>query len=202
MTYSPIIDLPDGRRLVRVTAALDAAGLVPPMPNATDYHFARGTAVHEAVRLDAAGRLDAKSVHPDVAPYLESWRAFQRATRAVTVIAEREVRHESAGYAGRLDAVMVLGSNLALVDFKCGAPADWHRIQTALYFLALRTEAVMRPTHRGAIYLHGDGRIATFAPHPSPADFADGLRAVQKARAVLLTSRPISVKSPPAEESS
>jgi hypothetical protein len=159
--------------VLRVTEAIAACGLVD-TTWMTDLGRDRGSAVHLATALDDAGDLDETSVHEMVAPYLESWRRFRRETGIKIVATELEVRHDAMRYVGHLDRIVRWPARpeaLCVLDLKTGAPARWHAIQTALYALAYASKQGSPTPERGAVYLHDDGRAATYRPHRSRRDY-------------------------------
>src|SRR3954452_7906298 len=64
-----------GRRLISVTQAIQAAGLIR-SEWYTEAARQRGRAVHLAIHFDAQRDLDESSVSPLVRPYLEAARSF------------------------------------------------------------------------------------------------------------------------------
>lgn len=158
--------------MLRVTEAIELAGLSD-TTWLTPEAAARGTAVHAAIALDIADNLDESSVHPVVAPYIESWRRYRRESGIVVIESELEVRHETMGYAGRLDLIGQLpGFALpSILDFKTGGRADWHPIQSAGYALARQAMVGGATPLRGALYLKDDGAAAVYVQHPHRNDF-------------------------------
>ena len=98
---------------------------------------ALGTAVHKACELDAAGRLDEASVHPEVRPGLDGYRAFVRETQHKAIASEHRLLHPAWGYVGHLDRVGTLGRlPTVLIDWKFTDHPDlWAaRFQLAAYW--------------------------------------------------------------------
>lgn len=185
--YQPVVVMPDGRKFVRVTGALRAAGVIPTMHGATDYHADRGTAVHKTIELAIKGTLDESSVHPDVAPFLASWRKFNEATNAEWLETEVEVVSHDDGFCGRIDAIARINNVTTLIDFKSGGQAEWHRLQTALYWIgAFESKLDPIPSRRAVLYLHDDGSCATFVQHNSVLDLHRALTALNDGKKVLL----------------
>lgn len=134
----------------------------------------RGRAVHAAINLDEQHLLDEASVHPQVAPRLASWRAWRKAAGLVFERGEFEV--VGVGYVGHPDVVGLINGQRWLLDIKGGAPAPWHRLQTALYAAALGEHV-----RRGAVYVTADGSMATLHEHRDRTDYATAAACVQVA---------------------
>ena len=166
--------------MLRVTRALELAGLVD-TEWCTDAGLKRGTAVHEAVRLDIKKDLDEASLHPEVAPRLESWRAYLRESGAIVEASELEVVHAPMLYAGRLDLLLWIKKpsdnefKLYVVDLKCGPEAPSHRIQLAAYAMAWAAvwgHLYGQPAPRRAgLYLQPDGKAARSVEFDDRRDF-------------------------------
>lgn len=150
---------------LHVTDAIKIAGMSPSMEFVPASALMRGRAVHRAIELIEAGRLDADSVHPEVAPRLASWLTWRRA--AGLVVLQTELRIKGNGYVGTLDILGEMQGRRYVLDVKGGAPEPWHAIQTALYAMGVGPDV-----RRGAVYLDALGGIASFVPHQNPADFA------------------------------
>lgn len=161
--------------MLRVTAIIKEAGLSPGFEFVTQHGLDRGRAVHETIHLDELGTLDESSVHPEVAPRLESWRKWRRAVGLVYERGEFEVK--TPEYVGHPDLVGTINGVRWLLDVKGGAPAPWHGIQTALYAQA----CAPRPAKRGAVYVTDDGSIARLVEHRELSDFAVARSAVHLA---------------------
>lgn len=162
MGYPPVLS---------VTQILRHAGVTGSMEFVPESALMRGRAVHAAIDLDERGKLDEASVHPEVAPRLASWRAWRKSAGLVYERGEFEVR--GPGYVGHPDLVGTIGGRKWLLDVKGGAPAPWHRLQTALYALAL-DESV----RRGAVYVTDDGSVATMHEHKDREDLRTAVACV------------------------
>lgn len=94
----------------------------------------RGNAVHKACELDDAGTLDEATVDPQIAAYVEAWRAFRREFKFRVLFSERPLYSEQYGYAGTPDVVAELDDGSTLViDRKTGLPGPAAALQTAAY---------------------------------------------------------------------
>lgn len=151
--------------MIRVTEAIKLAGLLGDAARFfTPSSAELGTAVHVACELDDEGALDPASVHPSVAPYLESWREWKAAAGIEVVASECEVIHEALGIVGHPDRVVRFpdSDRLFILDIKTGAHAAWHAIQAALYALAWQATHGGPTPRRGGVYLHASGRPGTY----------------------------------------
>lgn len=160
--------------MLRVTEALKLAGLID-TEWLNEEGALRGRAAHAACALDDLGDLVEGSVHEDVRPLLESWRAFRRQTGLVVLAVELEVVHTAMGYAGRLDRIVQFPDRPrpTVLDLKSGASAPWHRVQTAGYALAWgqREGGGALLPERCCLYLQADGSPGRFSPHKDRRDF-------------------------------
>ena len=157
--------------MIHVTEAIKLCGLTDD-EWIDNFALARGTAVHQAIDLEIRGTLDEASIDPEhVASRLASFRAWRAQANPTFDVTELEVRHETMGYRGRLDAVAAIDGKLYIVDWKNGSPQNWHRYQLALYAMAL-ADMRREPTDRRAcVYLHADGKPAKFVSYSDRSDF-------------------------------
>lgn len=151
--------------MLTVTEAIRIAGCCGGLEWVPDSALLRGRAVHAAVDLYERGKLDATSVHPEVAPRLASWIAWR--TEAGFAYERGEFEVTGPGYVGHPDLVGTIRGERWLLDLKCGTPAAWHALQTALYAAALGTPRM----RRGAVYLSDDGSVGRLVEHRDRADF-------------------------------
>lgn len=158
--------------MIRVTESLTLAGLID-TKWFNEGAAKRGTAVHVACELDDEGVLDPASVHPSVAPYLESWRLWRAESGAEVVESEIEVKHETLGIVGHPDRVMRFpdSGRLFILDIKTGGHLPWHPIQAALYALAYQATHGGPTPLRGGVYLHESGRAGTYQAFRETRDF-------------------------------
>lgn len=131
-----------------------------------------GLAAHRACELDALGKLDDGSVHPEVMPYLKAWRAFVQESGFEVEATEQKTYCEPCGYAGRIDFVGDLLGVLTVIDFKTGLPGPLAAIQTAAYGNAIGAK------RRFALQGLPNGRYK-FPEYTAPGDFADFLAALR-----------------------
>jgi hypothetical protein len=170
-----------GTRLISVTQAIQAAGLI----HAEWYTEAarqRGRAVHLAVHFDAERDLNERSVSPLIRPYLEAARSFKRDTGFVTELTEARVWAMDLGYAGTMDHLgLMQGNHRVLVDWKTGVVPEWARLQTAGYASAFPNAAKFL---RYAVQLKPDGayKITSFEPQEFRRDLTDFLACVRVAQ--------------------
>jgi len=121
-----------------------------------------GIATHRAIELCLLNLLDEASLHPEVVPYFESWRAWFVCARHQfdgQIWAEHQF-YSPIGYPGTIDFKYPLGP----APKKCGI-IDWkitdtivptHPIQTAAYAVAEDAEQA------GCLYLQDDGSPAKY----------------------------------------
>ena len=156
-----------GVELLGVTEILKNVGLIDERWWAED-HAVRGRLVHTI----AARVVNDEPAADGYAGYEQSLRIWQGGEAPITLATELLVSHDQSGYAGTLDWLMVWREAIWVIDFKTGAEAKWHRLQTAGYAEALRSLPDCPPLRRAALYLHADGTPATVRVHYDPADHA------------------------------
>jgi hypothetical protein len=170
-----------GTRLISVTQAIQAAGLID-TEWYTEAARQRGRAVHLAVHFDAEGDLEERSVSPLVRPYLEAARGFKRDSHFVTELTEARVWAIDLGYAGTIDHLGCIGKQeRLLVDWKTGVVPEWARLQTAGYAHTFPNGAGFL---RYAVQLKPDAtyKITTFEAQEFRRDVADFLACVRVAQ--------------------
>lgn len=149
-----------GRRLISVTQALHAAGLVEGEEWFTEESRIRGRYVHKAVMLEETVGLDESSIDPAIQGYIDAYRRFkQDAHLGPCVFIETPLADPTLGLAGTPDQVRLLDSRLGLIDLKSGVRSATHALQTAAYVHLLglhNTE--WRALPRFAVYLSVDGK--------------------------------------------
>ena len=97
----------DGREVPSVTRVLSDLELIPFANFEASPAARRGSAVHEACKLDDLGKLDEGSVGPNVIGYLQAWRLFRKRTPQVTWDRiEMPCASEVHRYAGTPDRVL------------------------------------------------------------------------------------------------
>lgn len=143
----------DGAALPSVTTVIKAAGLMPPMFGATEWHMERGRLVHAATHMSDENDLDESSLDPEIAGRVQAWRAFRAGVAGRLTISEieRPRYHPALMYAGTPDRVGTWDAKPCVVDIKSGAPALWHRTQLGAY------SAMTLAAHRLGVYLAADG---------------------------------------------
>lgn len=160
------LDLRSGARILdSVSQVIKAHGLMPPY--AGDRRE-EGRAFHELTATDDA----APELIPEDAKDLADWRLYRdRQVRRVLAI-ELPLADPAYLYGGTLDRVMLETDGEEWVrDLKFGAPALWHRLQTAAYarLWALATDRPNWRPKRGVIYVHG-GKLKVVDHPENPED--------------------------------
>jgi hypothetical protein len=170
-----------GRRLISVTQAIEAAGLIH-AEWSTEAARKRGRAVHLAIHFDAEQDLDESSVSPLIRPYLDAARSFKREIGFVTELTEARVWAIDLGYAGTIDHMgLIQNKYRVLVDWKSGVVPEWARLQTAAYANTFPNGAGFL---RYAVELKVDGgyKIKSFEPGEFRRDLTDFLACVRVAQ--------------------
>lgn len=160
-----------GREYPSVTQILKEEGVIDSRFH-NDEARDRGTAVHKIIgELLGGPPADVPwDMQAEAAPYVaafESWWGM----RAYTPIAvEKPMIHETWGYAGTPDLVARFNDTMVIVDFKTGAPARWHSLQTAAYAMLWGQDH--HDMERYSLYLKPNGK-AVEDEHKNKRDFHD-----------------------------
>lgn len=142
----------DGHVVPSVTQILSEAGLVDDRWYTEESQF-RGRFVHLMTALDDQCELNEEMVHDEYLGYLKAWRRFKADTKCEILSIEERVCNSTYRYAGTTDRRLTWNGPLYIADIKTGAPAWWHKIQTAGYWICDGIDAASRCT----IYLNCDG---------------------------------------------
>lgn len=110
-------DFPSVSRILRPLWAYSAA--IP--SGILAQKAAIGSAAHKAAELHDGGRLDPRSVHEAVRPYLDAWIKFRAEKPFEPAHSELRVWHPALGFAGTLDVLGHMAGAPALIDLKCTA---------------------------------------------------------------------------------
>lgn len=99
-----------------------------------DWKMEIGSAVHDIAERWALDGMRPTSVHPVVKPYSDALLEWLSKNRPVYYFAEATVISKKYGYAGTMDAILGLGDELLLVDYKSSRDT-WpaHALQLAAY---------------------------------------------------------------------
>lgn len=164
-------DAATNRRVPGVTQILTDEGLI-------DYSFLdpdrraqvlyRGRWVHAAAAIRfQRGRPLPRSIsrgHAMYDGYLEALESFHAAHSITPMLIEQVVVNPESLYAGTLDLASIIDDWLVVLDLKTGDDEPWHRIQTALYRLALPYlpdyQFATDPHRRATLHLRRDGNYA------------------------------------------
>lgn len=155
-----------GRRVPSVTQCLEPLFDFSMVPRAV---LARkqqiGVAVHKAIELELAGRLDRNSIDPECRPYFEAWLRFRDECLFEPILVEHRITSDEEGerfrYAGTLDEWGYLQRHPGLVDWKTTMLLNVQGVgsQTAAYLRALVREGIASYSDRRfALKLGKDGR--------------------------------------------
>ena len=94
-----------------------------------------GKKVHSTTELYDKGDLDISELHPTLKAYLDGWIKFRKDFNFTSTEIEMQLLHTVYRYAGRIDRVGLMGSDLILLDIKSGTHQKTNAIQTAGYEL-------------------------------------------------------------------
>jgi hypothetical protein len=135
-----------------------------------------GEATHLACHLDDLDDLDEGSVHPEVRPRLDAWRAFRYESGCDVLVSERRLYHPAHGFAGTPDRYVLINGARAVVDIKTGLPGPQAALQTAAYAQLIDAEfgAEDTPLRRFALRALPTGRYK-FDEYTSLGDWRDFL---------------------------
>ena len=161
-------DLQRVTEILRVTGWIDVSA-----PWYSEHARARGTAVHRACALLAAGDLDEDTIDPQIVGRLEAFRSFWWEQRPEILASEEEIRNEVHGYAGRPDFRMRFAGSEWVIDLKPPSAAAWHPIQLAAY-----AHCYDRPMRRANLYLSDSARYR-FVERVNLVDWRKFLQALE-----------------------
>lgn len=116
----------------------------------------RGRAVHLATQYFDEGRLDVKSVHPIIAPFLQAYIQWLGDARPEILGIEQPVYSPAFDYAGTLDRVVRIGGVVGVLDLKSGSVPIHTGPQLSGYFHAIPPE-YPTPEKRWSLLLRDDG---------------------------------------------
>jgi len=146
------------RELVRVTTALEEAGLIDTTWFTAESRT-RGQYLHDAIKLHHEGDLAEDALDPALLPFWVGYVAFLVESKFQIASAERPVYDATHGYAGRYDLLGLFpdlpDTALDLIDVKTGKAPGWVKLQTAGYRRCLVEVTRCR---RWVLELPGDGR--------------------------------------------
>ncbi len=161
----------DGKQLPGVSRLISEAGLSD-MNWVTEAALLRGEYIHRTIELYLKNDLVEETLDPTLLARLNAFRDFERQTgyrvdRTEDGKPQCEIRlhHPIYGYAGTFDQLGTHDGAALLLELKSGAPAPWHRIQTALYAMFFNA----RP-RRAVLYLPKSGGYR-FVQHNDRLDF-------------------------------
>lgn len=150
----------DGRQVPSVTEILEPYTSLEFVDRETLRRAAEfGDHVHLACHLYDIGELDEGALDPELAPYLDGWKAFLRDSGAVVLLSEYRVASRKYGYAGTFDKLLFWGKSKRKVDIKSGSVVPKTvGPQTAAYVQAYAEETGKHIRDRYCIHLPGDGK--------------------------------------------
>lgn len=135
------------------------------------YHLARGQAIHRAIQLDLAGRLDEGTVVADIAEGFAAWQKFRAMVPLTVLSAERELTDPVWQFAGHPDLIAVINGLTTLLDYKFTESPDlfYAKHQLAAYRHLWDTVMPDRPIlDMAVLQLRPNG--GGFRLHPVPKD--------------------------------
>ena len=145
-----------GVRVISVTEALEAAGLVD-TKWFTDFGRRRGSAVHKASQYLIEGSLDLNSIDPKIQGYLNAYQAFASDTGFKPLETERRVWSPTRRFAGTLDLLGNLDNRFAILDTKTGKLMAVTGIQLTGYADAYQEETQLIVSKLIGLKLNIDG---------------------------------------------
>lgn len=155
-----------------VTEILEAVGLgytnfLP--KDRRDYYLKRGRALHAAIELDAAGKLDEASVHPDIAGRLRAYREFVVQTQHEMLHSEVELIHSRWGFCGHIDRIGMSRRRRQMIDWKSSVDEGAVALQLAGYDILWRDKYPDQPIDDFiALKLNEDGTFKAYSVDPRP----------------------------------
>ena len=150
---------------MRVTGILSACGLrqwpacIP--QHQREFYLNRGCQIHKVTELHDLGTLDESSVDPRITGFLAGYKSFREIVGGEMRGIEKEVKHKTLGYCGRLDRIIgpsAVCQYPCVLDIKTNDADIFTRLQLSGYRMALPCNKNMR---RMAVSLFDDGKFKT-----------------------------------------
>lgn len=140
-------------------------------PSVMRHAIERGNAVHSAIELMTAGRLDWATVDPRIEGYVRAAEKFHRENPGTIVYTEKRMVSPELGVAGTPDIVMFIRGYRSLVDYKTSQQMSPRmRLQTVGYQkLHNATYPKAQIVKRYGLRLQPDGNYK-LVPHDDPDD--------------------------------
>lgn len=124
----------------------------------------RGTAIHRLCnQLDVphdGAFWDPGPEYPRFGGYCQAWNSFKRQSGFRASLIEVGVAHPTMLYAGRVDRVGYIDTDLTLLDIKSGAKRAVHDLQLAAYIAAFEAgleDRKQKVKRAGCVYLRENG---------------------------------------------
>lgn len=150
-----------GRPVPSVTTILNT--VFPRSWNCDDWYLTRGSALHAAIQLKAADKLDVSSVDESYRPRLAAFERFVSETGYAVLESEMRLGSTTYQYAGTADALLALpDGRVCLADWKSSVEGRVE-LQLGAYNLALKETRKLAVEVGIAVELRGDG---TYRMHP------------------------------------
>ncbi len=145
-----------------VTQVLHEAGLIDLSfvdKGTLEYKSDIGSKVHKTTELYDFDDLDEEKLHPLLQGYLAGWKKFRADYNFVPVHIELMLYHPIYRYAGRIDRIGNMGSDIVQLDIKSGIKKPVYAIQSSAYtelynYGKPKSEQIKR---RFTVYLSEDG---------------------------------------------
>lgn len=158
-----------------VTSIIRAAN--PVLFEIDGFYLERGTAVHKAIELHLANDLDERTIDHQIAPFLDSFKEFQKTLEFQGHHSEQFLYSKKYGYAGCADLIVNVGRDKWLIDVKTNSVPDTVGKQLAAYKQGL-IECGIPITKRFSLCLKRDK--FQFREHNESADFQRFLMALKQ----------------------
>lgn len=124
-----------------VTQVLEGTGMAPDLSHLPEYYRHRGRAIHTAMALHLAGRLDESTLDERIVPFIDHGRAWLDAIEAQPLVIEHRWVHTALLYGGTLDLFCDSKIGLLLVDWKSTFHDPAYDVQVAGGYAPLLLEA-------------------------------------------------------------
>ena len=132
---------PGSRPVPSVTQVLDGVGMSPDFSHLDDFYRQRGSAIHRAMALHLAGRLDHDTLDERVRPFVEHGIAWLEMIEAVPRVVEFRWVHTVDEYGGTLDLFADTKLGLMLIDWKSTTMDRSYSVQVVGGYQPLLLEA-------------------------------------------------------------
>ena len=161
--------------IIGLTEALDSLGFYQFLDyvkkEVKDHAAARGTAAHRATHLYDIRRLDESKLHPEIVPFLESWKKFIALNRVQIIDIEKPIYSKVWRFGCTPDRIVSVNGKLGVLEIKASDYlSQTYRLQTFGQQVAAEEFYKRKFPQRFVVRLLGTGQMAKIEQFKDPLD--------------------------------